>query len=76
MAPSYQTAQEVILRDVGMALLVVVGLGMGLHATFGADLPVKPRQLSERAIDQKRPRSVEPVSHEQLFQQFLEWLRK
>ena len=63
------------MRNAGTAALVVVGLAVGSCAAGAAYLPLKPKPAPERVASQKQP-APSPQTREQLFQQFLEWLRR
>jgi hypothetical protein len=63
------------MRNAGKAALVVAGLAVGSYAAGAADLPVKAKPAPERVASQGR-QGPSPETTEQLFQQFLEWLRR
>jgi hypothetical protein len=63
------------MRNAGTAALVVVGLAVGSYAASAADLPIRPKPAAERVASQKRP-ATSPQTTEQLFQQFLDWLKR
>jgi hypothetical protein len=78
-------SEDAPMRNAGTAALVVVGLVVGSCAAGAAYLPLKPKPAPERVASQqpapervasqKRP-APSPQTSEQLFQQFLEWLRR
>ena len=70
------------MRNAVTAALVAVGLAVGSYAVDATDLALKPKpapqrvaSAPERAVSQKRP-AASPQTTEQLFQQFLEWLKR
>jgi hypothetical protein len=63
------------MRSTGKAALVVMALAVSINAAGAADLPVKPKPAAERISDQRLQPSS-PERTEQLFQQFLDWLRQ
>jgi hypothetical protein len=63
------------MRDAAIIAVVAGAFVATIHATNAAYLPLKPKPSQERVADQKRERSNGPTDREQLFQQFLEWLR-
>lgn len=63
------------MRSAATVAVVLGAFMANIHATNAADMPLKPKSQQERVADQKRQRSDGPAEREQLFQQFLEWLK-
>lgn len=63
------------MRSAAIVAVVLGALSANIQATNAADLPLKPKPSQERVADQKGQRSNGPAEREQLFQQFLEWLK-
>jgi hypothetical protein len=63
------------MRDAAIIAVIAGAFVATIHATNAAYLPLKPKPSLERVADQKRERTSSPTEREELFQQFLEWLR-
>jgi hypothetical protein len=63
------------MRSAAVIAVAVVAFIANIHATSAAYLPLKPKPSPERVAQQKSEQSSGPAEREQLFQQFLEWLR-
>lgn len=63
------------MRSAATVAVVLGAFMANIHATNAADLPLKPKPPRDRVADQTRQRSNGAAEREQLFQQFLEWLK-